>query len=256
MNQNMSTRKNPWGRGPDAEPEQPVTDLTENAFKRQRTAIAARHVADAATAADTKKIKAAAQKHFDETHRRTTTGVLMDPALAAAEKEHTDARVARNNSTEAQAPENDPFIAEKLRAMVRLWLTETPDGQNLYTIFEDSPLTNVSLSNATQYLLKAGHPLSLQMIQNAYTFCAQNNKLELRGRRDEDGCIVRARGEATPLPPTLFPPVQWSDDEAADNAERIEKARSASEAEAESAKALPLAELQKQVRAKFKISKD
>jgi hypothetical protein len=252
----MSTRKNAWGRGPDAEPEQqPVTDLTENAFKRQRTAIAERHVADAATAADPKKIKDAAQKHFDETHRRTTTGVLMDPALAAAEKEHRDARVARNNSTAATAPENDPFIAEKLKALVLLWKSETSDGRNLYERFEDSPLTKMSLSNATQYLLKTGHPLSLQLIQSAYNVCLEKNHLEPRGRHDEDGCIVRARGEATPLPPTLFPPVQWADDAAADDAERIEKARSASEAEAAHARKLPLGALQKEVRSKYKVSK-
>jgi hypothetical protein len=58
------------------------------------------------------------------------------------------------------------------------------------------------------------------------------------------------------LPPTLFPPVQWADDIAADETERIQKAIEEANAEAEHAKALPLAELQKQVRAKFKISKD
>jgi hypothetical protein len=163
----MSTRKNPWNRGPDAEPEQPVTDLTENAFKRQRTAIAARHVADAATAADTKKIKAEAQRHFDETHKRTTTGTVMNESLATAKTAYDADRQSRNNSTTALAPELDPYIAEKLEAMVLLWLTSTPDGQNLYTIYDDSPLTKMSLGNVTQYLLKSGHPLNLQMIQTA-----------------------------------------------------------------------------------------
>jgi hypothetical protein len=247
--------KNPWGRGPD-EPEQPITDLTKNPHARQRDRIAARHVSDAATAADIRKIEAETQRRYDAAHRRATTGALMDPALAEANDKYDADRKARKHSTAAPSPELDPYIAEKLKALVLLWKTETRDGQNLYTIYEDSPLTKMSLGNATQFLLKSGHALNLQMIQSAYNFCVKENHLELKGRRDDDGCIVRKRGEAAQTPPTLFPAVAWADDIAADEAERIQKAIKAANAEAESAKALPLDELQKQVRAKFKISKD
>jgi hypothetical protein len=252
----MSERRKGWGRGPEAEHKQPVEDITENAFERNRKAIAARNAAVASAAIDSKKIKDDAQKHFDATHRQTPSrSAVMDPSLAAASKNYHADRLARRSRGTLQVPA--PVSLHAIKAMIEYWLKH---GDSARSFFE-STFNYTSLINATITLMFGrGRPVSPETVAEAYFVCADGNYLELPRVVDANGATIRKRGfQSQPVPPTLFAKFVWPQEEAAVREAELQEAftimlgtNARRKAEDAANRKVPLAEMQKQVRAGYK----
>jgi hypothetical protein len=250
----MSERKNAWGRGPDAEPERSVADVTKNAFERNRDRIAAQHATAAASAADTKKIKDEAQRHFDATHKRTTTGAVMDQNLADAEAAYTADRQARRNQSTTEV--HGVTTMRSLQANIQFWEDNADNAANFFR----SEFNYVSLVNCYVTRVFGRHrPPTVEEVAEAYAECIAGNHLELPRRVDGNGATIRKRGERTQLPPTLYPAFCWPQEEIAARDAELRRALDtmlnrdpARQAEDATNRNRPLSELQREVRSQFK----
>jgi catechol 2,3-dioxygenase-like lactoylglutathione lyase family enzyme len=236
------------------ESQEPITDLTKNAFERNRDAIAARNAAAAATAVDTKRIKDDAQNHFDVTHRRGPTGTVMDPALAAASKNYHADQLARRKQATSEVRGVTSLLA--LRAMIEFWQRNADSAVNFY----ESEFNYTSLTNCFVTRVFGRHQAPTpETVSHSYFECLEGNHLELPRAVDANGGIVRRRGQAQPIPPTLYPRFAWPQEEAAARDAEVHEALAVMlgtsarrKAEEAAARKTPLAEQQKQVRANYK----
>jgi hypothetical protein len=230
-----------------------ITDINKNPFERNRDNIAARNAAATASAADTKKIKEGAQKHFDATHRVSRTGRLMDPALAAAsDKYHAD-WLARQNQ-----PTTDVRVTSmlSLRAIIEFWQRKADSAVHFFeSVFNYTSLVNC----LTTRIFGRGRPAIPEEVSEAYFECLEGNHLELPRVVDANGATIRKRGQAQPIPPTLFPKFVWPQEEAAARDAELREAfavmmgtSARRKAEEAAARKTPLAEQQKQVRSSYK----
>jgi hypothetical protein len=237
------------------ESQKPVTDLTKNAFERNRDRVSAQHAAAAASAADSEKIKDDAQRHFDATHRRTMTGAVMDPSLAAAsDKYHADRQARRNHgTTEAHGLTS----MRTIQACIEFWEDHADNGVNFYR----SEFNYASLVNCFVTRVFGRHrPPTVEEVAEAYAECITGNHLELQRLVDGNGATIRKRGfQSQPIPPTLFPKFVWPSEEAAARDAELRRALDimlnrdpARKAEDAANRKTPLAEQQKQVRANYK----
>lgn len=251
----MSERRKGWGRGPEAENKQPVEDISENAFVRDRARIAARNAAAAASAVDTKRIKQDEQRHFEAAHRQTPSkSAVMDPTLAAAKAASDADRLARRSQGTPQALA--PVSLHAIRAMIEYWLKHADSAANFF----ESEFNYTSLVNcAITLMFGRGRPVSPETVSEAYFECLDKNCLELPRVVDANGGIVRRRGEPQPIPPTLYPKFIWPQEENTKREVELQEALAvmlgtSAKRKAEDAanRKVPLAEMQKQVRANYK----
>jgi hypothetical protein len=240
-------KKNPWGRGPDAEREQPITDLTKNPFERHHDKTVKRNNVAAAAAADTKKIKDEAQKHFNASHQTTMTGTLMDQPLIKARDAN---QVARGNQGPA-AP--TPVTSwRSLQAMMEFWEDHSDNAVNFFR----SEFNYTSLTNCLVTLVFGRQrPAIVETVAEAYHECVVGNHLELPRRVDGSGATIRRRGEPTPLPPTLYPAYVWPAQVEAASREELNRQVIEWLAEKKLAQKRPLAELQAEVRKNYKTAR-
>lgn len=251
----MSERRKGWGRGPEAEHKQPIEDININPFERDRARVAARHAAAAATAVDTKRIKQDEQRHFDATHRQTPShSAVMDPSLAAASKNYHADRLARRNQATSEVRGVTSMLA--LRAMIEFWQRNADSAINFF----ESEFNYTSLTNCFVTRVFGRHqPPTPETVSDSFFECREGNHLELPRVVDANGGIVRRRGEPQPIPPTLYPKFVWPQEEAAAREAELQEAftimlgtNARRKAEDAANRKVPLAEMQKQVRAGYK----
>jgi hypothetical protein len=252
---NPEERANPWKKREQA---QPVTDLAGNAFARDRAKRTAQHAAAASTAADTQTIKEEAQRHFNQTHKTSRTGALMDPSLAdASDKYHAD-RLARGKGSQGTTEVHGVTSLLALRAMIEFWQRNADSAVNFY----ESEFNYTSLTNCFVARVFGRHqPPTPETVSDSYFECLEGNCLELPRFVDGNGATIRKRGDwrPQPIPPTLFPAHIWPQEEAAARQEEFQEALAvmlgtsgARNAEDAANRRTPLAEQQKQVRANYK----
>jgi hypothetical protein len=240
-------RKNAWGRGPEAERERPITDINKNPFGAARDKIVERNAAAAVAAADTKKIKDEAQKHFNATHQTTMNGTMMDQPLVEANKAYIADRAARKNQGPA-APA--PVTSwRSLQALVEYWQRNADNALNFY----ESEFNYASLTNCLVTLIFGRQrPAIVETVAEAYSECIVGNHLEPPRRTDGNGATIRKRGEPTSLPPTLYPAYIWpAQVEAATQAD-LKRQMDEWLAGKKLAQARPLSELRAEVQSGFR----
>jgi hypothetical protein len=252
---NSEEKASPWKK---REQERPVTDIAANPFERERAKIAARNAASASTAADTQTIRDEAQRHFNQTHKTSRTGALMDPSLAdASEKYHAD-RLARRKGSQGTAEVHGVTSLLALRAMIEFWQRNADSAVNFYeSEFNYTSLTNCFVTRVFGW----HHPPTPETVSDSYFECLEGNNLELPRFVDGNGATIRKRGDwkPQPIPPTLFPAYIWPQEEATARQKEFQEALAvmlgtgaARKAEDAANRRTPLAEQQKQVRANYK----
>jgi hypothetical protein len=249
----MSTRKNPWGRGPDGEERnatQPsLLEDQKNRFDRHAQVVAAQR-ADTTTHDDRVKQREENRVKWNRQAEgtKTVSGTQISGDLAKSREAAEQSRISNANP----APPRKIDVAV-LTAVVTHWRKTSPDGMALYTNYEESDFNRTSLQFAIQWLIAHGHEIDMSLPQAAYERCVARNNLEHRLRRDRDGQVVRRRGEMlSQLPPTLHERYVWSDEAEADAQAEHERAVAAIEAETRKALGMNFAELQATVRSKYK----
>jgi hypothetical protein len=176
---------------------------------------------------------------------RAIGGTPLPPELASQKRASDASRTA---------PKQPPIVIDiaTLRAVVTLWRMEAPDGIALYQTYAESNFNKTSLGNAVEARIAQGQVINPQLAQDAYDDCVQGGHLEMKPRTDREGRIVRLRGEVGQPPPVLFPRTVWPDEVAANEQAKHAAAVKAVEAETQRALNLSFADLQAEVRKRFK----
>jgi hypothetical protein len=221
-------------------PQTPTSQEQKNKFDREEDRRNARRGNTTAHDARVEKIAEQNARWVNKNAQPIAAGgTRLTPDLAKR-------KVASDASRTAPATAPVSVNLETVAALVRDWKQNSASGKNLLTLFEESDWNRVQLTEMTQHLLKAGHPVNADLPERAFQLCYEGNHLDPKQRRDRAGNIIRLRGEAARPAPTPVPHCVWEDEAAAIQEEQAQQALATAAAETARAKSLPFEQLQRE----------
>jgi hypothetical protein len=140
--------------------------------------------------------------------------------------------------------------------MIEFWQRNADSAVNFF----ESEFNYTSLTNCFVTRVFGRHqPPTPETVSDSFFECREGNHLELPRVVDASGGVVRRRGEPQPIPPTLYPKFVWPQEQAVAREAELQEAftimlgtNARRKAEDAANRKVPLAEMQKQVRAGYK----
>jgi hypothetical protein len=221
-------------------PQMPTSQEQKNKFDREEDRRNARR---GNTTAHDARVQKIAEQNTNWVHKNfqpvAAGGTPLPPDLAKLKSASDASRTA---------PKAAPVSVnlETVAALIRDWKQNSASGKNLLTLFEENDWNRVQLTEMTQHLLKAGHPVNADLPERAFQLCYAGNHLDPKQRRDRAGNVIRLRGEAARPAPIAVPHCVWEDEAAAIQEEQAQQALATAATEAARARSLPFDQLKKE----------
>ena len=185
-----------------------------------------------------RRAEASRQRDAKSARPRTASGILLDAKTLEAKRDRDDDLAA--GLAERTAPQHPPLSPATMEAVSASWAAMTP-------AFYPSEFNRRSLVNWVRMNVERnGATFGIELLDAGFRWLGENNHLE------RDPSIVRKRGDVVSDPsPTIFEYEPVEERQAREQLAR-DVAQSIEESEGQRAKALPFAELQREIRSSRK----